>query len=49
MKTPKNQTYTSNNFIDLHINLDKKHLFDNISERKILQSKVFLSLKPRKH
>lgn len=36
MKTPKNQTYTSNNFIDLHINLDKKHLFDNISERKIL-------------
>ena len=35
-KTPKDKTYASNTFADLTFDLGKKHLFDDISGRKII-------------
>lgn len=35
-KTPKDKPYVSNTFVDLHFDLAKKHLFDDVSGRKII-------------
>ena len=35
MKTPKEKTQVSNTYLDIYFDLDKKHLFDSISERRI--------------
>ena len=36
IKTPKDKSYVSNTYLDLYFDLDKKHLFDDISEEKII-------------